>query len=451
MNIEVSRILAISALVSVSSTSLFADVEGEVVVSNLETGSITVQIDPSDSVEIGEPVVAFGEVEGEIVEIATGEIISLGEGSFEAIFDAAELPEGTAALVKQFAPEHEADFLSAIPGDVFSIVEERVSNENLDTAAAIKACRAALVEYPKESRFYAQLGRALEVDGKPASAILQLEKALELRADYPVALHTLAKLRFYGPEELRDFQVARKHFLRAAELGFDASMPVIGTMSRDELGGDRDYAAAAAWFAIAAEKGNPFSQNALAECYEHGWGLEEDISKALLWYRSSAELSYVPALRNLGRVFEKGIGVDKNTRRAFDWYSRAAEKGDIESQFQVGLAFLKGKGVVYSNEYAMEWLSKAADAGHAKAMREIASHYYGSGDTKNNDLDLAAAWYKKAATQGDISAQYNLGTMLEKGQGLDRNRDLAINWYRQAARSGHSESQKRLIKLKTDW
>lgn len=439
-----AAVLLVSAL-----QSSFADVEGEVVESNVETGALTVRIDGAEAVQVGEPVVVFNEVEGKTVEFANGEVTGIGEGTYTAVFDSPEVVVGMKTLVKQSAPEHEADHLSAIPEDSFAVVDA-VINANLDAPAAVKACREAIAEYPKESRFYAQLGRALEVDGKPASAILQYEKAIELRPDYPVALHNLAKLRFYGPEELRDFEVARKHFARAAELGFDASMPVIGTMSRDGLGGDRDYAVSAGWFSVAAEKGNAFSQNALAECYENGWGLDQDISKALLWYRSSAELGYVPAYRNLGRVFSQGVGVEKSDRKAFDWYSRAAEKEDVESQYRVGKAFMTGKGVVFSQEYGLEWLTKAADAGHAKAMSEIAAFYYNNGD-KKDDLDLAAAWYKKAAQNGDAIAQYNLGGMLERGAGVDRDKDLAINWYQKAARQGHSESQKRLIKLKADW
>ncbi len=439
----------LAALSAATLQSTFADVSGEIVSSDLETGALTVAIEVGETVAVGEPLVAFGEVDGEQVEVATGEIIGLGENSFTAIFDSEEVIVGMEILVKQSAPEHDADLVSAIPDDIYAVADP-ILNANLDAPAAAKICREAISEFPKESRFYAQLGRALEVDGKPASAILQYEKAIALRPDYPVALHNLAKLRFYGPEELRDFEVARKHFNRAAELGFDASLPVIGTMCRDELGGDRDYAAAANWFSIAAEKGNPFSQNALAECYENGWGIDEDVSTALLWYRSSAELGYTPALRNLGRVFATGIGVEKSDRKAFDWYSRAAEKGDVESQYQVGRAFLDGRGVVYSSEYGLEWLTKAADSGHAAAMREIASHYYHNGDGRE-DLDLAAAWYKKAAKKGDAASQYNLGSMFEKGEGIDRDKGLAINWYRQAARQGHSESQKRLVKLKADW
>ncbi|MBD5781702.1 SEL1-like repeat protein [Pelagicoccus sp. NFK12] len=445
---KVSTFLAVASVATLQSS--FADVNGEITENNLETGAFTVTVDAKAEVAVGELIVALSEVEGKKVEIGTGEVTAVADGSITAIFDSEDVAVGMAALVKQFAPEHEADHMSAIPDDTYAVVKA-VPDEELDAPAAAKACRDAIAEYPEESRFYAQLGRALQVDGKPASAILQYEKAIELRPDYPVALHNLAKLRFYGPEELRDFDVARKHFNKAAELGFAASLPVIGTMMRDAMGGERDFAAAVNWFSVAAEQGNSFSQNALAECFENGWGIDQDISKALLWYRSSAELGYVPAYRNLGRVFQKGIGVTANDRKAFDWYSRAAEKDDVESQFRVGQAFLAGKGVVHSEEYGIEWLTKAADAGHAQAMSAIASYYYARGDSKNGEFDLAAAWYKKAASKGDAVAQFSLGSMFENGDGIKRDKDSAINWYRQAARQGHSESQKRLVKLKADW
>lgn len=442
-----------STLVLVASASFlqssFADVAGEIVAIDPVDGSATVRVEAGKAIVIGEPILALDLTGPAPKEIAKGEVRSVAEDKVVAVFDSKELQVGAKTIIRQSAAEHAADLISAIPEDIYAVAKGIPTSE-LDAPAASKASREAILEFPEEPRFYAQLGRALEAEGKPASAILQYERALELREDYPVALHSLAKLRFYGPEELRDFVVARKHFNRAALLGYDASMPVIGTMCRDGLGGDRDYKASAHWFSIAAEKGNAFSQNALAECYENGWGLDKDISKALLWYRSSAELSYVPALRNLGRVFASGVGVEPSAKKSFDWYSRAAERDDVESQFQVGQAFLKGNGVVHSVEHALDWLKKAADAGHAQAMREIAGHYFSSGANKE-DLDLAAAWFRKAAEKGDALSQFTLGGMLEKGQGLGRDKDLAINYYRQAARQGHSDSQKRLMKLKADW
>jgi TPR repeat protein len=48
------------------------------------------------------------------------------------------------------------------------------------------------------------------------------------------------------------------------------------------------------------------------------------------------------------------------------------------------------------------------------------------------------------AEQGDPRAQYLLGYMHEKGQGVDRNLEAAARWYRRAAEAGHPESQYRL-------
>ena len=127
----------------------------------------------------------------------------------------------------------------------------------MDHKVSLEACRAALNELPEELRFHVHLGRLLEVLEKPASSILSYERALELERDYSVVLHRLTSLRFFGPEELRNLKLARGFYRRAVELEFDASMPVIGSMSRDTTGGPRDYEAAVHWFEIASEKGNP--------------------------------------------------------------------------------------------------------------------------------------------------------------------------------------------------
>jgi TPR repeat protein len=40
------------------------------------------------------------------------------------------------------------------------------------------------------------------------------------------------------------------------------------------------------------------------------------------------------------------------------------------------------------------------------------------------------------AEQGDDSAQYNLGVMYEKGQGVLQDYEESVKWYRKAARKG---------------
>ena len=45
-------------------------------------------------------------------------------------------------------------------------------------------------------------------------------------------------------------------------------------------------------------------------------------------------------------------------------------------------------------------------------------------------------WYKQAAEQGNAQAQYQLGWMYEKGEGIEKNIDKALEWYRKAATQG---------------
>src|SRR5690606_27659293 len=174
---------------------------GEIVSIDPADGSATVRIEASKDVVIGEPIVALDLSGPAPKEIAKGEVRSVAADSLVAVFDSKELKVGAKTVVRQSAPEHASDLIAAIPDDIYAVAKGIPSSE-LDAPAASKASREAILEFPEEPRFYAQLGRALEAEGKPASAILQYERALELREDYPVALHSLAKLRFYGPEEL---------------------------------------------------------------------------------------------------------------------------------------------------------------------------------------------------------------------------------------------------------
>ena len=50
-------------------------------------------------------------------------------------------------------------------------------------------------------------------------------------------------------------------------------------------------------------------------------------------------------------------------------------------------------------------------------------------------------WYRKAAEQGDASAQYNLGVMYENGHGVEQDDEQAVFWYRKAAEQGYADAQ----------
>ncbi|MGN0222989.1 MAG: sel1 repeat family protein, partial [Muribaculaceae bacterium] len=58
--------------------------------------------------------------------------------------------------------------------------------------------------------------------------------------------------------------------------------------------------------------------------------------------------------------------------------------------------------------------------------------------------------YRKAANQGDMYAQYNLGRYYENGcGGLPQSMSEAFTWYRKAAAQGNSDAQKAVQRLES--
>ena len=57
------------------------------------------------------------------------------------------------------------------------------------------------------------------------------------------------------------------------------------------------------------------------------------------------------------------------------------------------------------------------------------------------DFALAAQLFRPLAEQGNARAQYNLGLMYDKGQGVPQDAQEAVKWYRKAAEQGHARAQ----------
>jgi hypothetical protein len=62
---------------------------------------------------------------------------------------------------------------------------------------------------------------------------------------------------------------------------------------------------------------------------------------------------------------------------------------------------------------------------------------------KRDDVQ-AVAWFRKAAMQGESTAQYNLGLLYAKGQGVKKDYAQAIAWWRKSAAQGNEDAQFKL-------
>jgi TPR repeat protein len=86
------------------------------------------------------------------------------------------------------------------------------------------------------------------------------------------------------------------------------------------------------------------------------------------------------------------------------------------------------------------WYRKAADQGDAKAQFIVGTLYF-TGQGVPQDYVQSAAWLRKSAEQGDADAQNGLGLLYDLGQGVPQDYSQAVEWYRKAADQGLPAAQ----------
>ena len=261
----------------------------------------------------------------------------------------------------------------------------------------------------------------------------------------------------------------------------------------------KDYSLAMEWFQKAAKFGNARAQNNLGLMYEHGMGVPQDYERAVEWYLKAAEQANASAENNLGLMFEKGLGVKQSYAKAKEWYEKASEHGNKRATYNLGLMYHNGRGVKKDVMKAAELYRKAAEKDHANAHIALGRMYangtlgkrdykkahehfqraleigekdndsyivqrarevmeatgtlnnlglmYDRGDGVRKDYGKAVEFYRAAAEQGDITAQYNMGVMYENGRGVEKDYKKAVEWYTKAAEQGYAQAQKNLERL----
>ena len=99
---------------------------------------------------------------------------------------------------------------------------------------------------------------------------------------------------------------------------------------------------------------------------------------------------------------------------------------------------------------ALRLLGPLANQGDASAQFNLGLMYDKGQGVPQNHAE-AVKWYRLAADQGDASAQYNLGVMYANGQGVPQNYAEAVKWYRLAADQGDASAQYNLGVMYDQW
>ncbi len=91
-----------------------------------------------------------------------------------------------------------------------------------------------------------------------------------------------------------------------------------------------------------------------------------------------------------------------------------------------------GQGVPKDYVQALLLRRKAADQGNASAQIDLAITYL-DGDGVPQDYEQAVAWFRKAAAQGDVWGQFDLGQMYRDRHGVPQDYVRAHAWMNLAA------------------
>jgi TPR repeat protein len=230
--------------------------------------------------------------------------------------------------------------------------------DEMDAAAAVPACRAALAAEPDNPRLQFELGRAEMKAGGAGEEVLGL-------------------------------------FRKAAMAGSAAAMNGLGLAYDRGIGAPRDMSEALRWYRQSADAGNRAAMRRLGVVYKKGEGVEKDQVQAAAWFRKSADAGDVVAMTDIGLAYLNGWGVRRDPREAVNWFRKGADGGGPASMNHLALCYLYGQGVARDPAEAVRWFRKAADAGNAKAMESLGDAYRNGVGVKK-DEDESQRWYAKA-------------------------------------------------------
>ena len=128
----------------------------------------------------------------------------------------------------------------------------------------------------------------------------------------------------------------------------------------------------------------------------------------------------------------------------------AAKRGDACAQYILARSYWDGaNGMPVNVTQAIKWYRKAASQGHVNAQFELAL-LYATDERIELDYRNAFRWFKEAANQGHKEAEACLGDLYADGNGVARDYKQAARWYEKAATQGDSEAQLKLAEMYRD-
>lgn len=118
-------------------------------------------------------------------------------------------------------------------------------------------------------------------------------------------------------------------------------------------------------------------------------------------------------------------------------------KQTVEEAFKLGIDYSTGASGVQDSRLAVQWMRRAASQGHLYAQFNLGEALI-NGYGVTQDYQEGIVWLKRAANGGVADAQVSLGLKYDEGIGVTQNYQMAVKWYLAAARQGNQNGQNNL-------
>lgn len=226
----------------------------------------------------------------------------------------------------------------------------------------------------------------------------------------------------------------------------------IGKMFDAGLGTQQDYAKAAQWYTKAVKAEHKYAEYSLASLYARGNGVAQDLVKAFDLYQRSADQNNPYACYELAKMFRDGIGTNSDPQSAEQYFQSAfqgfsnmeAKMPDDKLEYRLGQMLHTGTGTEADNAAAEVLFEKAATAGNVYAQYSLAMLWL---HDNTKDAGKAVALLHKASDSGNATAQYALGKLYLNGELVDKDSLKAEKLLIQSSEQGNTYAQYQLGKL----
>ncbi len=183
-----------------------------------------------------------------------------------------------------------------------------------------------------------------------------------------------------------------------------------------------------------------YAQYSLGRLYESGQGVQQDLTEAAGWYVRAADLGHPKASMKLAYLFrDGGPGLKPDGRLAVSYFEKAGTAGALN---EIGLMYLKGTAVTRNAKIAHDWFEKAAAQGSVEAEYNLGLLFQ-AGYTGQPDYLQALGHFQTAANAKDGPSMLALGQLYAEGKGVPKDLVQAHTWFDLATANGTPEGATR--------